>query len=167
MTFFKNNSNSNRHLSVSTITSPVPDSARSGGSASCFPFNVSDDEENETATGTAYNIRTKISEEIVQFAPLFDKTSKFFKKFKSNKVFWQSFREKAPMLNQLYLILNNIPSSSAYIERFFSICGVVNKPRASTMTDGLFTCRCMLKTNIKILDELSATNSENNFNLIN
>ena len=71
------------------------------------------------------------------------------------------------MLNQLYLILNNIPSSSAFIERFFSICGVFNKPRASTMTDGLFRCRCMLKTNIKILEEITENNPENNYNLIN
>jgi hypothetical protein len=132
-----------------------------------FHFNVSDDEENENATGTVYNIKTKIEEEIFKFAPLFDNTSKFFTKFKSNKYFWKFYREKVPMLNQLYLILNNIPSSSAFIERFFSICGVVNKPRASTMTDGLFRCRCMLKTNIKILEELTETNSEDNLNIIN
>ena len=106
--------------------------------------------------------------EIYNFAPLFDKRSKFYTKFTSNKKFWLFFKDKAPYLNQLYIVLNNIPSSSAYIERFFSICGVVNKPRASTMTDGLFRCRCLLKTNIKILDELTEKTPENeNFNIIN
>jgi len=71
------------------------------------------------------------------------------------------------MLNQLYTILSNIPASSAYVERFFSICGIVKKQRASTMTDGLFVARCLLKTNIRILDELNiSSNKKDEFDLI-
>ena len=34
--------------------------------------------------------------------------------------FWQKYEEKMPNLNRLALLLTNMPSSSAFIERFFS-----------------------------------------------
>ena len=49
----------------------------------------------------------------------------------------------------------NIPSSSAYIERFYSICGNVCKQRAGNMKAQTIASRSFLKANIKILDKLS------------
>jgi len=157
--------------SIPSLSAPqTPATALSTSSITRFNYQRESDFENDEETqeaGTEYNIRKKLELEIESFALLFDKQTKFFKKFKSNSSFWLEFREKAPMLNQLYTILSNIPASSAYVERFFSICGIVKKQRASTMTDGLFVARCLLKTNIRILDELNITsNKKDEFDLI-
>ena len=40
--------------------------------------------------------------------------------------FWFEKRKELPYLYNLCLMFFNIPTSSAYVERFFSICGVVN-----------------------------------------
>ena len=52
----------------------------------------------------------------------------------STKDFWKENKKTLPLLFELTLILLNIPSSSAYVERFFSICGVVKRKRAGNMS---------------------------------
>ena len=52
--------------------------------------------------------------------------------------FWFGKRKELPHLYNLCLMLYNIPSSSAYVERFFSICGVVNRKRAGNMRESCF-----------------------------
>jgi hypothetical protein len=47
-------------------------------------------------------------------------------------------RKELPHLYNLCLKLYNVPSSSAYVERFFSICGVVNRKRAGNMRESCF-----------------------------
>ena len=49
----------------------------------------------------------------------------------------------------------NIPTSSAYVEHFFSICGVVNRKRAGNMTDETLINRAFLKSNLTILNEMA------------
>jgi hypothetical protein len=72
--------------------------------------------------------------------------------FKSNTIstiqFWKKYTSTFPNLSKLALILLTTQSSPAFIERFFSICGVVCKPKASNMKDGLIITRSMLKANI-------------------
>ena len=75
----------------------------------------------------------------------------------STKGFWLENRNKFPNLAKLANILLNIPSSSAFIERFFSICGVVCKQRSMAMTDLLIITRALLKTNIHLLKEINET----------
>ena len=53
----------------------------------------------------------------------------------STKDFWKENKKTLPLLFELTLILLNIPSSSAYVERFFSICGVVNRKRTGIYTE--------------------------------
>jgi hypothetical protein len=78
-----------------------------------------------------------------------------FKKESTSTVqFWRKNSIKFPHMSKLALLLLTIQSSSAFIERFFSVCGVVCKPRASNMKDDLIIKRSMLKVNIKILDSL-------------
>jgi hypothetical protein len=43
----------------------------------------------------------------------------------SNSKFWRKHERLLPQVYKLAIILCNIQSSSAFIERFFSICGVV------------------------------------------
>jgi len=65
-----------------------------------------------------------------------------------------------PKICELALILLNINSSSAFIERFFSICGFIQDKRRQNITIDLFKMRCLLRANIKILDELKGTSFE-------
>jgi len=59
-----------------------------------------------------------------------------------------------PNLRDLALKLLTIPSTSAFVERFFSICGVVNDKRRTNMREDTFVARTLLKPNVKILNEL-------------
>ena len=60
------------------------------------------------------------------------------------------------------LILLNINSSSAFIERFFSICGFIQDKRRQNITIELFKMRCILRANIKILSEIKDISFEFN-----
>ena len=55
----------------------------------------------------------------------------------------------------------NINSSSAFIERYFSICGLVQDKRRMNISIDLFKKRCFLRANIKILNELNKKEVEN------
>jgi hypothetical protein len=81
--------------------------------------------------------------------------SKPLKEFGSTSAFWHKYRAKLPNLHKLSIILLNIPASSAYVERFFSICGFVNDKRRGNMKPDLLIKRCLLAANIDILNELS------------
>jgi len=52
-------------------------------------------------------------------------------------------------------ILLNIQSSSAFVERFFSICGIICKKRASNMKNKLIIMRSMMKANFHLLNEFN------------
>lgn len=80
------------------------------------------------------------------------------KSIKSTRLFWEIHRQKFPNLFQLALILLNINSSSACIERYFSICGFVSKKRTGNITNELFITRCILRANMDILKDLSKVN---------
>jgi hypothetical protein len=45
--------------------------------------------------------------------------------------------------------LLNVPASTAFVERFFSLCD----QRAANMSNDLIVMRCMLKSNISILSD--------------
>ena len=77
----------------------------------------------------------------------------------STAKFWFTNRDKMPYLASLAVILINIPASSAYIERFYSICGNVCKQRAGNMSPETIISRSMLKANIGILNELTDKSS--------
>jgi hypothetical protein len=70
-------------------------------------------------------------------------------------VFWLSNRIKMPNLSKLFSLLDGINSSSAIVERLFSICGVIANKRNQNMTHDLFQIRSMLASNIELLDDLS------------
>ena len=55
----------------------------------------------------------------------------------SNTQFWRNHERLLPELYKLATILLNIQSSSAFVERFFSICGIICKKRASNMKNEL------------------------------
>jgi hypothetical protein len=73
----------------------------------------------------------------------------------NNCEFWRKYERHLPELYKLAIILCNIQSSAAFIERFFSICGVVCKKRAANMKNKLIIMRSIMKANIHILDQLN------------
>ena len=71
--------------------------------------------------------------------------------FHSSLSFWKSNVNDYPKLSKLALILLNVPASSANIERFFSVAGVVCNQRAGNSLNDLIIQRSLLKTNLLIL----------------
>ena len=71
------------------------------------------------------------------------------------KIILEENSVKFPMLYKLALVLLNIQSSSAFIERFFSICGVFCTRRATNMKADLLIKRSMMKSNMHILTHLN------------
>ena len=71
----------------------------------------------------------------------------------SSVVFWQTYQVRLPNLSKLALILLNIPASSAFVERFFSICGVVCRTRAGNMSPKMIISRSLLKANLWLLEK--------------
>jgi len=59
------------------------------------------------------------------------------------------------MMSEVALILFNIPSSTAFIERFYSLCGNVCKNKSGNMTARTISQRSFLKANFHILNSLS------------
>ena len=59
-----------------------------------------------------------------------------------------------PKLFDLQIILLNIPASSSFIERFFSISGIVCDSRRLNMNDELIVMISLMKANMSILNEL-------------
>jgi hypothetical protein len=72
--------------------------------------------------------------------------------------YWLQNQSKFRKLSELYFLLNSIPASSAYIERFFSISGIVCDQKRMTMEDDLIIHRSMLKAKMKFLDILASIN---------
>ena len=85
---------------------------------------------------------------------LTENNSKVLRETKSTKFFWIDNLSQFSHLSKLALILSNINSSSALVERYFSICGFVQDKRKMNISPDLFMSRCLLRANIKILNEL-------------
>jgi hypothetical protein len=79
----------------------------------------------------------------------------FVTSVKSSRDFWVKHLEQFPLLSYLAIILLSIPASSAFIERFFSVCGFQVK-RFINMSDDLFEMRSMLKSNLDTLNSMAA-----------
>ncbi len=77
---------------------------------------------------------------------------------KANFEFWKENQREIPILFELQLILLNVPATSSFIERFFSIAGIVCDIKRLNMTDELIIERSLMKANIEILKELNVTN---------
>ena len=48
-----------------------------------------------------------------------------------------------------------MPSGTAFIERFFSVCGIVCNKRNASMKADLIITKSMLRANIKLFEELN------------
>ena len=98
-------------------------------------------------------IRIEVEKEIIKFKEILNSHKMVYNH--STSYFWLSNSKELPHLNKLSIILLNIQASSAFIERFFSITGVVFKSRCGNMGDDLIIIRSLLKTNMEILEKLT------------
>ncbi len=141
-----------------------PQSANPQSAKSVFSVNdfIGDKIENPTYNEEVIKleIQNRIGNEITLLLKVF-KDQKFLnERFTSNQ-FWFKHENNFPYLSKLALALLNIPSSSAFIERFFSICGVICNKRSLNIGDDLLITRSLLKANVKLLNDLSNICSEN------
>ena len=87
-----------------------------------------------------------------------EKNCELLKNIKHSSEFWKSINSESHqnyvILYELALRLAAIPSSSAAIERYFSVCGNILKKNASSISVDLFIARCMIKANIEIIKGL-------------
>ena len=127
----------------------------------CFSFLF--DKDNSNNNNKELNNEVKLA----LFKAKLDKEIEFFsnkiksftqiERINSTSGFWNNdeISLKCPIIKNLALILLNINSSSAFIERFYSICGVVCTTRNAQMTDELVIIRCLLKVNLHLIEELT------------
>ncbi len=72
----------------------------------------------------------------------------------TSKAFCIENKSNMPILFSVSQKLLVIPSSSAFIERFFSISGKVNDKPSGNMSDATLIIRSFFKANIKLLKEI-------------
>ena len=73
----------------------------------------------------------------------------------STRRFWMQYKSQLPNLFSLTKKLLNVQASTAFVERFFSICGIICNVKNTNMSDKMIIMRSILKTNMETLDNLT------------
>ena len=154
-------------MTASTILRPKPAIASSPNIAKpltpTLDVNKSDDDyfsnseeeiedNNHSKEVIDYLQMNQINTEIEAFCELI-KSDDFIKSNTSANSFWLKSQDQYPHLSKLFL-KTSINSSSAIIERFFSICGIINTQRNQNMEFELFEILAIHSSNFKILEKL-------------
>ena len=101
--------------------------------------------------------RKEIDDEITKFKQIISNDNfAFILKVKSTSSFWANQCETLPKLKNLAAILMNVPSTSASLERFFSICGFISNKRSRSIDPDNFIKKCMLRANFEIVKNLNS-----------
>jgi hypothetical protein len=124
--------------------------------ASNFGEFFGSDEENDTSNTESLilNRNKTIDAEVVYFSSLLGDPD-VVKNTASTSKFWERHRNKMPILDKLQTILLNISSSSAFIERFFSISGIVCDARRLNQSEDLIIMKSLCKANMNVLTEMN------------
>ena len=118
-----------------------------------YQLHRDDDDEDEVEASIGKSMVFNLRKEKELFFSLINKPEEE-QKVITTKMFWIENRKTLPSLYKLAQRLLTIPASSAFIERFFSVCGVICKKRCGNMSDELIIMRPFLKCNIDILNSL-------------
>ena len=110
------------------------------------------DSEYENTSQNPESLKLDIAKEISQLCTIAEKNGGTKM---STSAFWLLHSTELPNLTKLVLRLANIPSSSAYIERYFSLCGAICTQRKSKMLPEQISTHAMIKTNMKLLVSLN------------
>jgi hypothetical protein len=70
---------------------------------------------------------------------------------KSTKAFWSENSHRFRILSEVARKIFSIPASSAYIERFFSICGIVSSKISQNIKPENFINKVILRVNVDLL----------------
>jgi hypothetical protein len=116
-------------------------------------MNRSDAEIENEAENFIFN--NELDKEINIFAKILSDDNQIMN-IHSSRLFWKK-TQSLNKLKELAIILSNICSSSAFIERFFSIAGIICESRRMNMKDDLVINRSLLKANMTLLKELNET----------
>ena len=136
---------------------PTPN-ANTSFNDNSFYYPLDEDEIVDTTNeGDLLLFRRSIKKELDEFLKNFTNDETIASQLSRTNDFWSKYQLKLPLLFALKIRIECIPASSAYVERFFSICGVVCKDRAMNMKDELIIVKCLLKANFKWLQELNDT----------
>ena len=111
-----------------------------------------DQEYEQDATQTLESQRIEVQLEATKLARLIEKGEY---NGKSTGEFWLKHAIELPHLKTLCLHLSNIPSSSSYIERFFSLCGSICSQRRANMSAEKIVSRAIIKTNMNLILKLN------------
>lgn len=154
----RNSEKNNMTPSVDAILTPLLTNLKTPSSAAnekLFTNLIEKDDINTEYDAELFYINTSqiIETEVSKFINL-TREIHFQEQEFSTKQFWKKHKNQLPNLFKLASLLLGIPPSSAFIERYFSICGIVCNRRLS-MNDDLVIERSLLKANVKILEELS------------
>ncbi len=136
------------------LTSPVINSPKSANYFFHKNLFFSNEKELETEEGKLTIFRNCLNKEIEAFTKIVTE-KEFITSCKSTKQFWIKNSKVFPILFKLTLILLNINSSSACIERYFSICGFISNKKSGNINNDLFVSKCLLRSNISLLNELN------------
>jgi len=130
-------------------TASVPSNNPKSVSSNDFDF-LADFNEYEVVTDSCNErvVDGEIDLEIHEYAKELRNINDKIEEMKSSTNYWLQNQSKFRKLSELYFLLNSIPASSAYIERFFSISGIVCDQKRMTMEDDLIIHRSILKANI-------------------
>lgn len=124
---------------------------------SCMVKFLEDEEEEEhfESTNKVFILSKEVEREVKEFNDIILSENYVKGPKLSKKRFWIKNKGILPILTKFSRKLTCFSSSSAFIERFFSICGVISNNKNSNMTEELFITRSLLKANISIIKELS------------
>ena len=118
-----------------------------------FYYGFAEDNNNQSNEGKLFKFEADLDKEISFFSTFFT-SSDTLKSIKDTKQFWLSNKITLPILFTFASRVLSTPVSSAYIERFFSVSGVVCSNRAFNMKDDLIIMKSMLKSNYKTLRDI-------------
>jgi hypothetical protein len=123
------------------------------GSSSLFTqySNIVSESDGENVSAFQFNYTDKIITEKNEFIKLL--AEKDLTKIKSTRSFWESNKVLFSNISRIAVILFNITSNCAFVERFFSLSGIISNERRGNMSSELLIIRSMLCSNINLLEK--------------
>ena len=122
-------------------------------SSDCFYYGISEERNNKSIEGRRFKFENDLDKEIAIFSEFF--VSRDTLKFISDtNEFWLQHKINLPILYKFAVKILSTPGTSAYIERFFSVSGIVCTNNSFNMNDDLIFMRSMLKANFRVVSEL-------------
>ena len=106
-------------------------------------------------------LKFQLENEVSLFRSLLIKEQMLEENCVSTRRFWLKHKTTLPLLFKLTKKLLNIQASTAFIERFFSICGIICSEKNANMKDETLIMRSVLKANIDTLNELCIESEDN------